>query len=69
VFCSQRGGFSTAVVSVLYTGGATFAFKWLFTFRHEAEWAPFQTLYCSENLVALGIDPGPLDFVARNPDH
>jgi CBS-domain-containing membrane protein len=28
---------------------------------HEAEWSPFQTHYFSENLVALGIEPGPLD--------
>jgi hypothetical protein len=29
---------------------------------HEAEWAPFQTHYFSENLVAPGIAPGPLDL-------
>jgi hypothetical protein len=29
---------------------------------HEAEWTPFQTHYFSENLVALGIEPGPLDL-------
>jgi hypothetical protein len=29
---------------------------------HEAEWTPFQTHYCSENLVAPGIEPGPLDL-------
>jgi hypothetical protein len=28
---------------------------------HEAEWAPFQTHCFSENLVAPGIEPGPLD--------
>jgi hypothetical protein len=27
---------------------------------HEAEWTPFQTYYFSENLVAPGIEPGPL---------
>jgi hypothetical protein len=27
----------------------------------EAEWAPFQTHYFSDNLVATGIEPGPLD--------
>jgi hypothetical protein len=29
---------------------------------HEAEWTPFQTHYFSENLVAAGIEPGPLDL-------
>jgi hypothetical protein len=28
----------------------------------EAEWTPFQTHYFSENLVASGIEPGPLDL-------
>jgi hypothetical protein len=28
----------------------------------EAEWTPFQTHYFSENLVAPGIEPGPLDL-------
>jgi hypothetical protein len=34
----------------------------LFTFTHEAEWTPFQTHYISENLVATGFEPGPLDL-------
>jgi hypothetical protein len=29
---------------------------------HEAERTPFQTHYLSENLVAPGIEPGPLDL-------
>jgi hypothetical protein len=29
---------------------------------HEAECTPFQTHYFSENLVAPGIEPGPLDL-------
>jgi hypothetical protein len=28
----------------------------------EAEWTPFQTVYFSENLVAPGIEPGPVDL-------
>jgi hypothetical protein len=28
----------------------------------RAEWTPFQTQYFSENLVAPGIEPGPLDL-------
>jgi hypothetical protein len=31
-------------------------------FTHEAEWTPFQTLHFSENLVAPGIEHGPLDL-------
>jgi hypothetical protein len=27
---------------------------------NEAEWTPFQTHYFSDNLVAPGIEPGPL---------
>jgi hypothetical protein len=29
---------------------------------NEAEWTPFQTDYFSENPVAQGIEPGPLDL-------
>jgi hypothetical protein len=29
---------------------------------HEAEWTQFQTQYFSNNLVAPGVDPGPLDL-------
>jgi hypothetical protein len=31
-------------------------------FFQVAEWIPFQTRYFSENLVAAGIEPGPLDL-------
>jgi hypothetical protein len=34
----QRGGSPTAVISVSYTGAATFSFKYLLTCTHEAEW-------------------------------
>jgi hypothetical protein len=37
-----------------------FSIKYLFSCTHEAEWTPFQTHYFSENLVAPGIEPGPL---------
>jgi hypothetical protein len=29
---------------------------------HEAEWTQFKTYYFSENPVAAGIEPGPLDL-------
>jgi hypothetical protein len=43
-------------------GAATFSSKLFLSCTHEAEWTPFQTHYFSENLVAPGIEPGPLDL-------
>jgi hypothetical protein len=48
--------------SVFYTGAATIASKWLLNCTHEAEWTPFQIHYFSENLVAPGMEPWPLDL-------
>jgi hypothetical protein len=39
-----------------------FSSKQLLNCTHEAEWTPFQTHYFSENLVAPGIEPEPLDL-------
>jgi hypothetical protein len=36
--------------------------KKLLNYTHEDEWTPFQTHYFSENLVAPGIEPGPLNL-------
>jgi hypothetical protein len=58
----QRDGSPTAVISVFLTGAATISSKWLLNCTHKAEWTPFQILYFSENLVAPGIEPGPLDL-------
>jgi hypothetical protein len=38
-------------------------------FFQVAEWTRFQIHYFSENLVALGIEPGTSGSVARNSDH
>jgi hypothetical protein len=51
------------------TGAATFPFKELLNYPHEAEWNPFQTHYFSEKLVAPRIEPGTSGSVARNSDH
>jgi hypothetical protein len=51
-----------AVISVFWIGAATFSFKYLLSCTHDAEWTPFQTHYFSGNLVAPGIEPGPLDL-------
>jgi hypothetical protein len=39
-----------------------FFYKQLLSCTHEAEWTPFQNHCFSENLVALGIEPGLLDL-------
>jgi hypothetical protein len=41
---------------------SSFFSKYLLSCTHEAEWTPFQAQYLSENLVAPGIEPGPLDL-------
>jgi hypothetical protein len=56
----QRGGSSMAVFSDF--GAATFPSKYLLNYTHEAEWAPLQNQYFSENPVGKGIEPGPLDL-------
>jgi hypothetical protein len=40
----------------------------LFSYLHEAEWAPFQTHYYSENLVAPRIETGTSGLAARDSD-
>jgi hypothetical protein len=51
------------VVSVMDPSGRNIDFlgRSRYFLFHEAEWTPFQTHYFSENLVAPGIGPGPLD--------
>jgi hypothetical protein len=59
------------VVSVTYPYGRILDFldrrsylssRQLQNCTQEAEWTLFQTNYSSENLVAQGIEPGPLDL-------
>jgi hypothetical protein len=40
----------------------------LLIYPHKAEWTLFQTHFLSENLVALGIEPGTSGSVAQNSD-
>jgi hypothetical protein len=40
----------------------TFSFKYLLSCTHEAVWALLETHYFTENLVAPGIEPAPLDL-------
>jgi hypothetical protein len=51
-----------AVISILYTGAATFSFKHLLSCIHKAEWTLFQTHHFSENLAVPGIEPEALDL-------
>jgi hypothetical protein len=58
-----------SLISVFFTGTATFlssSSSFIFT---RAEWTPFQTHCYSENLVAPGIEPGTSGFIARNSDY
>jgi hypothetical protein len=50
------------------TGAATFSFKYLLNYPHEAEWTPFQTHYFSENTVAQGIEPGTSGSIASTTE-
>jgi hypothetical protein len=46
-----------SLISVFYTGFATFPSKYLLIYPHEAEWTPFQAHCYTENLVAPGNEP------------
>jgi hypothetical protein len=48
--------------SAFWARASTFSSKQLLNYTHKAERAPFQTHYFSENLVAPGIELGPLDL-------
>jgi hypothetical protein len=54
--------FADRGVSGLLDRSRDFFPKWLLNCTHEAGWTPFQTHYFSENLVAPGIELGPLDL-------
>jgi hypothetical protein len=58
--------FAERAVSRIQRGGSLTE---LLSCTHEVQWIPFQTHHFSENLVARGIEPGPLDLYARNSNH
>jgi hypothetical protein len=64
----QFGGTPTAVNISFSDRNRHFSFKKLLRYVHDAEWIPFQTHCYSENLVALGIEPGTSVSAARNSD-
>jgi hypothetical protein len=57
------------LISVFYTGAATFLSSSSSFILTRAEWTPFQTHCFSENLTAPGIGPGTSDFAARKSNH
>jgi hypothetical protein len=58
-----------SLISVFYTGAATFLSSSSSFMLMRAEWTPSQTHCYSENLVAPGIEPGTSELAARNSDH
>jgi hypothetical protein len=57
------------LISVFWTGAATFLSTNSSFILSRAEWTPFQTHCYSENLVVPGIEPGISGLAARNSDH
>jgi hypothetical protein len=58
-----------SLMSVFYNGAATVLSSSSSLILTRAEWAPFQTHCCSENLVASAIEPGTSGLAARKSDH
>jgi hypothetical protein len=59
----QRGGYLRPYSWFSRPEPLFFSSKHLLSCTHEAERTPFQTYYLSENLVAPGIEPWPLDYI------
>jgi hypothetical protein len=59
---SERTESPMTVILIFQTGAPTSSFKQLFNCTHEDGRNPSQTHYLSENLVALGNEPGPLNL-------
>jgi hypothetical protein len=57
------------LISVFWTGAATFLSSSSSIILTRAEWTSFQTHCYSENLVAPGIGPGTSGLAATNSDH
>jgi hypothetical protein len=58
-----------SLISVFYTGAATFLSSSSSFILTGAEWTPFQTHCYSENLVAPEIEPGTSGSAGRKSDH
>jgi hypothetical protein len=58
-----------SLISVFYTGAATFLSSSSLFILTRAEWTPFQTHCYAENLVAPRIEPRTSGLAVRNSDH
>jgi hypothetical protein len=58
-----------SLISVFWTGTATFLSSSSSFILTRAEWTSFQTHCYSENLVAPEMEPGTSGLTARNSDH
>jgi hypothetical protein len=58
-----------SLISVFWTGVATFLSSSSSFILTRAEWSPLQTHRYAENVVALAIEPGTSGLAARNSDH
>jgi hypothetical protein len=61
----SRGQRSGSLVSVFYTGAATFLSCSSLFILTRTEWTPFHTHCYPENLAAPGIEPGTSGIAAR----
>jgi hypothetical protein len=69
VSCGQRGESIRSLISVFYTGAATFLSSSSLFILTRAEWTPFQSHCYSKNLVAPGMEPRTSGLAARNSDY
>jgi hypothetical protein len=58
-----------SLISVFYTGAATFLLSSSSFILTRAEWTPLQTHSYSGKLVGPGIEPGTSGSAARKSDH
>jgi hypothetical protein len=58
-----------SLISVFYTGAATFLLSSSSFILTRAEWTPFQTHCYSDNLVAPGIELGTSGLAPKKCDH
>jgi hypothetical protein len=65
----QRNESPRPLISVFYTGAATFLSSSSSVIFTRLSGPPFQTHYFSDNLVAPGIQPGTSGSVTTNSDH
>jgi hypothetical protein len=58
-----------SLISIFYTGAATFLSSSSSFILTRAEWTPFKIHCYSDNVVSQGIEPGTSVSAAKNSDH